>query len=261
LNFYKKIRIKFKNVGTIGFTVWAIKCFVNIIFWNLKYPFRQLEQYLFYKKDIEIIFQTIYDKNLWSSTESKSGRGSEILYTENLRLWLEKNISNYDIKNIVDSPCGDFNWMRYVLQHVSADYLGIDIVEKLIDKNIKKYSSKNIGFKKGNIIKDPIPTCDLLIVRDCLFHFSYYDINRFLENIDKTNYKYLLTTSHVMSDDFKNHDIKTGNYRRIDLLKPPFNFRQDKILDTINDFPIGHDKPKNMFLIKKKYVPIGISLQ
>ena len=258
MNLYKKIRSKFKNTEAIGFAVWAIKCSINIIFWNLKYPLRQLERYLFYKKDIETIFQTIYDRNTWSSTESRSGRGSEILYTENLRLWLVKNIPNYNIKVIVDSPCGDFNWMRYVLKHVSADYLGIDIVGKLIDKNVMKYSSKNIAFRKGNIIKDPIPPCDLLIVRDCLFHFSYNDINRFLENIDKTNYKYLLTSSHVVDNDFKNHDIKTGDYRRINLFKPPFDFRQDKISETIDDFPIGHEKPKNMIFIKKEYVPKSI---
>ncbi len=225
----------------------------------LKYPYKRLKWILVLNNSTGEIFKTIYDSRLWSSPESKSGEGSEKNYTQNLRFWLIENIPKYEVRNVVDAPCGDFNWMRHVLPEVSVNYIGLDIVEELIKINNKKYADNNISFKKRNIVEQPIPDCDLLIVRDCLFHFSYKDINKFLKNIKKTNYKYLLTTSHIVSSDFKNFDIKTGDFRKIDLFKFPFNFSKDSILEFINDYPDGHKTPKRLSLIKKKFVPTSIS--
>lgn len=244
----KKIKYKYKTYGLI-----------SLILTMLKYPYKRLKMISYLNNDLDGIFKKIYDKNLWSSSESRSGSGSEKHYTQNLRSWLIENIPKYKIKNIVDSPCGDFNWMRYVLPYVSVNYLGLDIVEELVEINKKKYSSKNISFKKRNIIEESIPDCSLLIVRDCLFHFSYHDINRFLKNIKNTNYKYLLTTSHILGSDFENEDIKTGDYREIDLFKSPFNFRKDNVIEFINDYPEGYKIPRHMILIKKKFVPKNIS--
>jgi len=211
-------------------------------------------------QEVSKVFKTIYEKNIWASNESVSGDGSEKAYTENLRTWLIDSIPKYQITTIVDSPCGDFNWMRYVLPHVSVKYIGLDIVEELIQVNIDKYSSEAINFKKLNIISEPIPSCDLLIVRDCLFHFSYKDINNFLENIKNTDYKYLLTTSHIVDRSFENTDIRTGDFRIINLFKYPFNFVEDNIIETVKDYPENHSNPKNMILIKKEFVPNHISL-
>ena len=226
----------------------------------LKYPYKRLKWILALNDNTSEIFKTIYDNRLWSSPESKSGEGSEKDYTQNLRLWLIENIPKYEIKDIVDAPCGDFNWMQYVLPDVSVNYIGLDIVEELVKINNEKYSGSNIIFKKRNIIEEHIPDCDLLIVRDCLFHFSYKDINQFLKNVKKTNYKYLLTTSHIVSSDFKNYDIKTGDFRKIDLFKAPFNFSKDCILENINDYPKGYRTPKNLSLIQKEFVPTYISI-
>jgi len=249
LRVYKNIRTKYKSIGLIGLLI-TILC----------YPYKRLKWYFVLSNDIETVFKKIYSRNIWGSQESVSGVGSEKYYTENIRSWLVLNIPKYQIRNIVDSPCGDFNWMRYVLENVSVDYLGIDIVYDLIDRNTKKYSNKNISFRKSNIVDQPIPDCDLLIVRDCLFHFSYIDIDRFLKNINKTNYKFLLTTSHITGNDFKNRNIKTGDFRKINLFLPPFNFKENNILDIVSDYPKGHHIPRNMFLIKKDCVPKNISL-
>ena len=247
-NIYKKVKSKYKNYG-----------FINLMILILKYPYIRLKWILALKDNTGEVFKTIYDNSLWSSPESKSGEGSEKNYTQNLRMWMIENIPKYEIRNIVDAPCGDFNWMRYVLPDVSVNYIGLDIVEELIKINNKKYSCSDITFKKSNIIEERIPDCDLLIVRDCLFHFSYADINQFLKNIKKTNYKYLLTTSHIVSSDFKNFDIKTGDFRKIDLFKSPFNFSENSILECINDYPEGHRTPKSLSLIQKEFVPTNIS--
>jgi len=231
------------------------KTFVLII----KYPLRKLRWYLLLKNEPAKVFNTIYAKNFWESKESKSGEGSEITYTENLRFWLETNIPNYSIKSIVDAPCGDFNWMRKVCPRVDVDYLGLDIVDEVISSNISLYGQDKINFATKNIIRDRIPDCDLLIVRDCLFHFSFEHINQFLTNISQTKYKYLLTTTHILNLDFVNTDIRTGDFRKIDLFKAPFNFSREHITEIVDDYPEGHLEPKAMLLIEKKFVPISLS--
>ena len=228
----------------------------------IMYPFSRARFYikrlrwrLITNQEVHDVFTTIYEKNLWLSNESVSGDGSEVAYTESLRAWLIDNIPKYRIETIVDAPCGDFNWMRHVISHVDVSYLGIDIVDKLIESNTQAYGCEGINFKKLNIISEPIPRCELLFVRDCLFHFSNQDINRFLANIEEADYKYLLTTSHIVDENFVNTDIRTGDFRIIDLFKPPFSFNKDHILDFVQDYPNDHSKPKQMILIRKEFVP------
>ena len=102
-------------------------------------------------ESLEDRFNLIYQENHWSSNESISGDGSEIAYTKNLRSWLVKKINELDVKKLVDAPCGDFNWMKLVTQEVDIDYIGIDIVQDIIETNNKLYQNSNINFDIGNI--------------------------------------------------------------------------------------------------------------
>ena len=42
------------------------------------------------------------------------------------------------------------------------------------------------------------------MIRDCLFHLSFSDIDDFFLNLSKTNYKFLVTTTHILSDTYVN---------------------------------------------------------
>lgn len=203
-------------------------------------------------------FSTIYRKRLWTSKESISGTGSTLENTNALREKLPSLISKYNIKRIVDSPCGDFNWFKEIINDLEINYEGIDIVEELIRKNIEQYSSYNINFKVGNICKDRLPSCDLLIVRDCLFHLSHKDINEFLLNISDLDYKYLLTTSFNTDDNFKNSDIISGSFRIINIFKSPYHFNRTKLLDIINDDLLHGNK--KLILFHKDDVPTKLKL-
>jgi len=206
-------------------------------------------------------FSEIYEKNFWSSDESGSGEGSEIEYTKPLRSWLIKAIPKYQIRKFVDAPCGDFNWMRFVLPKVDVEYYGYDIVESVISKNKEIYNGRNIHFGVANICRNELPKCDLLMVRDCLFHLSYKDINKFLDNIAKVDYKYLLTTTHILDEDFANKDIITGDYRLINLFTEPFNFKNETIIEFVDDNPKGHNTPRQMIFIAKENVPNRINCE
>ena len=168
------------------------------------------------------VFTKIYKSNHWTSNESISGKGSEINQTSTLINELNKLIIDFKITSILDIPCGDFNWMQKVnLENIN--YLGADIVEELINENNLKYEqSEKVKFCVLNLISDPLPKCDLIIVRDCLVHLSNVDIKNAVQNIKLSGAQYLLSTTFVNHK--RNHDIVTGDWRAINLQEKPYNF-------------------------------------
>ncbi|MDB9986894.1 methyltransferase domain-containing protein [Candidatus Pelagibacter sp.] len=245
---------------------WFSKKISRLVGLISKITYKNVVNKIEYKKmlnhnEIKDRFIIIYNKNLWSSKESKSGEGSEVKQTKNLSLWLKKNLKKFKINTFVDAPCGDLNWIKKILNKLDINYVGIDIVPQIIKKNKKNFSSKKIKFEVKNICSDKLPKCDLLMVRDCLFHLSYKDINKFLKNLSRTQYKYLLTTTHIETN-IINHDIVTGDFRTFDLFASPFNFKKKDVIEKINDFsPEYKYNRKIMILIKKKNVPVSIKFK
>ena len=98
------------------------------ILFILKYPFRFIKhffyKYLIFKNDnIEYKFTNIYKNNYWGSSESKSGEGSNLDFTINIRSELPKLCKNYGIKVLFDAPCGDFNWMKHIINYMVKNYI------------------------------------------------------------------------------------------------------------------------------------------
>jgi hypothetical protein len=209
------------------------------------------------KGNTKDIFEHIYVSNVWGSSESFSGTGSELSKTRDLINYLNKLTHAYNIRNIFDVPCGDFNWM----QRVNLDgikYTGGDIVDKMIEENNKQYRKENIEFVSWNLITDKIETSyDMVINRDCFVHLSFNDIQRSLNNIIDSGTKYLLTTSFVKTKE--NLDMSTGGrWRPINLSLPPFNFPKAIEFFEETNAEIGWEGNKTMslYLIAdlKKYV-------
>ena len=65
-------------------------------------------------KNIEETFTEIYKNKFWDSKESVSGRGSEIEQTKRIIIELPKLYDKFEIKSVLDIPCGDYHWMKYV---------------------------------------------------------------------------------------------------------------------------------------------------
>jgi hypothetical protein len=190
--------------------------------------------------DLKETFTDIFLKNRWGSDESVSGAGSTLKYTENLRIKLPLMFKDFGIRRVLDAPCGDFNWMAEVMKDTNLEYVGADIVESIIFKNKSTHSAINIDFCQLDITKDQLPTADLMICRDCLFHLSYEKIKLFIENFKKSNIRYLLTTSHRNNNVFTNRDIPNGAFRLLDLFSTPFNFPQSPLViieDWVPPFP------------------------
>jgi hypothetical protein len=169
----------------------------------------------------EDVFTEIYEKNLWGGELSRSGPGSDPDQTGTLIRELPKLFQQLGVRSILDIPCGDFKWMSKVdLNGIS--YHGADIVEALIEINIREHQDENKKFSKINLLEDPLPEAELILCRDCLVHLSYDNIFKALKNISQSRSKYLLTTT--FSSRTENRDIVTGQWRPINLQIAPFSF-------------------------------------
>jgi SAM-dependent methyltransferase len=171
------------------------------------------------RRSVQDTFTFIYNSNHWSGQRSISGNGSDFIQTETIRKQLPELILQIKIRTMLDLPCGDFNWMQTVdlkLDH----YIGGDIVPELIEQNQKKYGNAKREFRVLDIIRDSLPTTDLIFCRDCFVHLSNEHILKALNNIKKSGTKYLLTTTFTECE--TNQDIITGDWRIIHLEKDPF---------------------------------------
>ena len=148
----------------------------SITVWKcLRYPFRRYHHYQV-KRALQNgapvqIFSKIYKaKGSWGSLESASGLGSTLAYTATLRQQLPQLFKDFDITSVYDAPCGDFNWMRLVIEQSDITYYGADIVPAIIDKIRRQYARPKVSFKCADITLNEFPKVDLWFCRDCLFH-------------------------------------------------------------------------------------------
>ena len=186
-------------------------------------------------ESLKEIFDRIYEKNLWQSSETVSGKGSELIFAQNLLLHLPVLLKKYNVKTVVDAPCGDYNWILH-LDYRFEKYTGIDIVQKLIEKN-KKYENERVKFFAGDILTYNIPSSDLIFCRDCFIHLTFKQIFKALENFKKSGAGFIMLTSY---DNCRNEDVLAGQFRKINLLLPPFNFPAPK--DIIQELPSEEGK-------------------
>jgi len=129
-------------------------------------------------------------------------------------------VRNYSIASMLDAPCGDFVWMRRVEFPEKFRYVGADIVAELVSELQAKHQSPTRQFIKLDVRTDRLPDVDLWLCRDCLIHLSNDDALSALRNFARSNIKYLLTTTYNFG--YVNADIETGNFRALNLRKPPF---------------------------------------
>ena len=115
---------------------------------------------------------------------------------------------------------GDFYWLSKIELPV-RQYIGGDIVPELVEQTAAKHGRQDRTFLQIDICKDPLPSADLLLCRDCFIHLSEEAIFSAIENILRSNIKYLLTTTYPEG---RNRQIQTGDFFNIDLCAPPYNF-------------------------------------
>jgi SAM-dependent methyltransferase len=183
---------------------------------------RMMRKYQAYAgRSPEDIFTDIHDKKLWRGRQSLSGQGSDLQQTQTIRRVLPEVIKQYDIKSILDVPCGDFHWMREV-ELANCQYVGGDIVAAMIEKCQAAFGDARRRFAHVDITRDELPKCDLILCRDCFIHLSLELIQAAVQNFRRSGARYLFVTNAPTKK--VNIDIPPGGYRPVNLRLAPFHF-------------------------------------
>jgi len=169
------------------------------------------------------IFTNIYRANGWEGRESVSGTGSDDRQTARLRAELPGLLRELGVRRLLDVPCGDFRWMPEVLAACpEIEYVGGDIVAELIAQNRTRVAGQaKVSFAVVDLLGEaPLPAADLILVRDCLVHFSEAHVRQALRRLAASGAEWLLTTT--FPELRENYDIWTGQWRPLNLARPPY---------------------------------------
>lgn len=159
------------------------------------------------------------------------GSGSTPENTADIKQALPPALKRLNIHTLLDAPCGDHSWISEVKWQHPVNYIGADIVSRLIEDNRARYPG--VDFRVLDIISDPLPDADMILVRDCLIHLSNGDVIKFLHNFLQSNIQCMAVTNYNSA---KNTDIALGQYRPTNLCGKPFNLGE-----PIETWPDGVD--------------------
>jgi hypothetical protein len=176
-------------------------------------------------------FTKIYKDNLWTDGESRSGQGSAKWFTKKLADGLPSALRGLGVSRLLDVPCGDFNWMQTV-DLTGVDYIGGDIVPEMIEANNAAYGSPSRRFEVLDLVTDMLPAADMIFIRDCFIHFSNALIFQSLENIARSDIRYLClgTLPLKLYPQIANVDLERTQsgvnfeYRPIQFESAPYSF-------------------------------------
>jgi hypothetical protein len=196
-------------------------------------PINILQKVRLYISGAERTFSRYYSKHYWIGGEgTRSGKGSSIEATSKIRESIPRLMKELEINLLLDAPSGDYFWFKEIDRNFS--YIGGDIVKPMIEVNNEKYRDNKTSFIHLDITRGPLPTADLWLCRDCLFHLSIKDIQQAIQNFKTSNIEYFLTTTIPTCSE--NTDIVTGDARAINLLLPPFSLpAPEQVLDDDDD--------------------------
>lgn len=185
-----------------------------------------------------------------SDYRHNSGAGSDLDTTRAIANALPSILERFSVRSMLDIPCGDFLWIRHV-DLESVRYTGADIIETLILSHQELHGSANKSFRTLDIVTSDLPEVDLVFCRDCFVHFSHRLVKKAVNNIKRSQSRYLLTTT--FPERSTNAGIVTGNWQPLNLCAPPFNFPPP--LHLLNE---GHAAPyedKNLGLWRIQDLP------
>jgi hypothetical protein len=147
-------------------------------------------------------------------------------------------------KNAVDLGCGDFRVGSRIVDSFDS-YTACDVVPELVHFNQEYWRHLPVKFRVVDLVKDEIPTGDVLILRQVLQHLSNADISRFIQLIPR-DFSFLLVTEHLPSendflankDKVSGADIRLGSGSGVVLTEPPFsvNFKSETPLLSVPQF-------------------------
>lgn len=193
---------------------------------------------------LEAIFNDIYETAAWSQaadgSKYSSGPGSEPAVTQGYEDFVIAYINaNPSVAQIVDIGCGDFQVANRILSRLDrkVSYIGCDVASKVIAYNQATHGREGVEFRHVDASQGPLPSGDLVLVREVFQHLSNAAIHQSLDNMRSAYPVAIITEAVWKTPKATNVDLVSGFHTR-DMLEsgiylelPPFSLT---ILDEYN---------------------------
>lgn len=172
--------------------------------------------------------------------EFYSGKGSDDIFAVKYAELIREFIQEKAAESIVDLGCGDFRVASRFASEVDS-YIGIDVVEELIQYNRGQYSNEKVQFKYLDIAEEELPDGEICLIRQVLQHLCNNDIQRVISKLSK--YRYAIITEHQLQkpSNVVNMDKISGMHTRlfyrsgVYLEQAPFNCKIEQAIQLPYD--------------------------
>ena len=179
---------------------------------KLSAKFAEEKYAVYYRNLSSIVTKTLSDAPEGKSQRgnSLSGPGSTAEETVGVRTVLPHLLALLGIRSILDVPCGDFNYMRDILNApatpASISYRGMDIVTTLVQQLEATFGTRasnsttrhtrrhRISFGRFDLAEEYLWPADLVILRDILFHFDAARAQGVLRRVALSGCRFVLVT-------------------------------------------------------------------
>jgi hypothetical protein len=184
----------------------------------------------------EEAFERIYLEGTWGQ-KFDSGAGSADAITGSYVRLVRSFIDEHEIRSVVDLGCGDFRVGRQLVS-ADVDYVGVDLVRPLVERNQRLYGSPKVRFEHANLVEDELPRGELALLRQVLQHLSNDEIERVLERTRQ--FRFLLVTEHLPThpqavpniDKPHGPDVRVYHRSGVFLEAPPFSLDVETLLEV-----------------------------
>jgi len=184
-------------------------------------------------------FDQVYAKKMWQQGDALSGIGSEGEFADAYIDFVLEYAKKNELRSVLDGGCGDFSVGSRLAPHFET-YMAADVSKIIVERNRGLYSTaKNVVFDVLDLTQNPLPSCDLILIRQVLQHLTNSQIGDILQNIERSSWKKVLITEEVFdiagndqdNVDLPSHTVRTrvslGGGVFID--KPPFSVSANRI--------------------------------
>ena len=195
--------------------------------------------------------QQIYNEHLWGGKEFDFYSGDGSHNPKITKPYLDAVTYFFKSQNnalvVCDLGCGDFNIGKHLVEH-TQNYIAIDIVDVLIERNKSLFQHDNLEFHCLDVVKDKLPEADCIILRQVLQHLSNEEIQKIIRKI--TAYKYAILTEHLPFGQFEpnknkiaSQGIRLKQHSGVDVSETPFNLKF-KAKKTLAETVLDNNKGK-----------------
>lgn len=146
--------------------------------------------------------------------------------------FLQKFITENNIKSIVDFDCGDFACSSFIYDDLNIVYTGYNSCSNVIEFNKTYCTNSKYHFQQLDFSKETkkIITSDLCVLKDVMQHWSLKKIYKFLDYLIRSKKFKFILIENCCNQNQNDIDIEDGGFRELNVEHLPLRKYHPNIL-------------------------------